>query len=321
MKHRILLAADSLSRFQPRFDTTLRLATELLRRGHEVDYLDLDELDEKLPPERTLATLPVQKIRTSDADAVPFIEVNDPRPENGSAYSLIFQRKDPPVDARYRFICDVFSQLPDSVVQINNPKETPRYYEHELPIFFPSDSIPTFIAEDVDAFVKAVRAEPVEAVAKPMNECSGNGVEFFRPDAPREVLAAYFQKWGPRAIVQPFIDEVTRSGDLRILVMNRKVMGSVLRVPKKGSRLANLHQGASYVAFTPTPRQLEITKRVANELTPRGLYLLGLDFIGDRLSEINVTSPSALQQINEVMNTDIAIPLIDECEALMQSKI
>mgnify|MGYP002144294266 FL=1 len=100
--------------------------------------------------------------------------------------------------------------------------------------------------------------------------------------------------------------------------MNRRILGSVARIPRPGSRLANLHQGASFRAFDPTPPQLAAVAAVADTLTPRGLYLLGLDFIGDLLSEINFTSPSALVQINEVMQRRAERDLVDEIERLAE---
>jgi glutathione synthase len=163
-----------------------------------------------------------------------------------------------------------------------------------------------------------VRAQPLEAVVKPLGECSGRGIAFFAPSTPTPELAAYWAALTDPdgAVVQPYQPAITTHGDLRILVMNRRVLGSVARIPRPGSRLANLHQGASVRPFDPTPRQLAAVAAVADALTPRGLYLLGLDFIGDLLSEINFTSPSALVQINEVSQTRAELVLVDEIERL-----
>lgn len=190
-----------------------------------------------------------------------------------------------------------------------------RHSEHLLPASFPEHSIPTFHCGDFAGFVAAVRAQPVEAVVKPIGECSGHGIAFFRPDTDEAGLSAWWQQYG-EAVVQPYQDAVTTRGDLRILVCNRRILGSVTRIPRPGSRLANLHQGASFRAFDPTPRQLEAVRAVADDLTARGLYLLGLDFIGDLLSEINFTSPSAMVQINEVMNKRAEVEMVDEFERL-----
>src|SRR5690606_507074 len=118
--------------------------------------------------------------------------------------------------------------------------------------------------------------------------------------------------------VQPYLPEIETIGDLRILSMNRRILGCVLRKPKKGGRLGNLHLGATAHPFTPTARQLAAAKTVADDLAPKGLYLLGLDFIGDYLTEVNITCPSAARQINQVSGTHVEVALIDELEQLRQ---
>ena len=116
--------------------------------------------------------------------------------------------------------------------------------------------------------------------------------------------------------LQPYIPEVTTQGDLRIVVMNCKVMGSVLRRPKPGSRLANLHQGGSAHFFSPTERQLKACDVISRDLISKGLYLLGLDFIGDYLTEVNITCPSAIPQINQVMGIRAEKGMVDEMVTL-----
>ena len=164
--------------------------------------------------------------------------------------------------------------------------------------------------------MQAVRAQESEAVVKPFDECSGVGIEFLPNDVPEPKLREYWEQRKPAVIVQPFIEEIHKSGDLRILVMNGKVMGQVLRVPREGSRLANLHQGATGRAYTPSAFQLQACEVIGRDLAKKGLYLLGLDFIGEKISEINITCPSAMAQINEVMNKRTEIELVNEIESL-----
>lgn len=312
---RYLITADPVATFQPRFDTTLRLMAELLARGIEVDYCDLLATDLALPTERWLAELPVQRVEFSDAASRPYIGLGAVRSARALDYDVLVHRKDPPVDERYRAFAGRFAALDRKLLQINEPAEVLLHSEHLLPARFPAWSVPTTHCPDYPAFVAAVRAQPVEAVAKPIGECSGIGIAFFRPDTDEADLSAWWRQYG-EAVVQPYQDAVTTRGDLRILVCNRRILGSVTRLPRPGSRLANLHQGASYRAFDPTPWQLQAARAVADDLTPRGLYLLGLDFIGDLLSEINFTSPSAMVQINEVMNRRAEVEMVDEFERL-----
>lgn len=323
-----LITADPIASFQPRFDTTLRVMAELLARGIAVDYCDLLATDPGLASERYLATLPVQRVLHADLARVPCVELGPVRLAAASAYQVLFHRKDPPVDARYRAYAGHFAGLPASLVQINAPAEVLRHSEHLLAADFPAYAVPTTHCLEFAALVAAVRAQPREAVAKPIGECSGHGIAFFAPDVGVPELQVYWDRYAGTGedalergvVVQPYQEAIVDRGDLRILVMNRRILGSVARIPRPGSRLANLHQGASVRAFDPTPRQLEAVAAVAERLTPRGLYLLGLDFIGDLLSELNFTSPSALVQINEVMHKRAELELVDELEHLRRAR-
>mgnify|MGYP000870226829 CR=1 FL=1 len=319
-KPRYLVCVDPLIKIQPKFDTSLRLTEELLSRGIEVDWLDLSKTDTSLPSERYLAELPVQNVLECEPENSLFISVGPVERRPITDYAVILQRKDPPVDDAFRAYARHFAAAPKSILQINDPTAATSYSEHLLPMEFPELSIPTQLCRSFEETLRAVRASRPEAVLKPVHECSGIGVTFLKPDAPEAEVRAYWERWAPEVVVQPYQEEITKSGDLRILVMNRRVLGSVLRVPRAGSRLANLHQGASSAAWTPTPRQLEASRLIADRLTPKGLYLLGLDFIGDVVSEINITSPSALVQINLVQNSRIQVDLVDEIEKLRQSR-
>lgn len=323
-----LITADPVASFQPRFDTTLRLMAELLARGLAVDYCDLLATDPALPGERYLAALPVQSVLDADPTRTPCVQLGPVRPADAGAYQVLIHRKDPPVDDRYRAYARQFARLPAGPLQLNEPAEVLRHSEHLLAIDFPAYAVPTTHCLEFAALVAAVRAQPREAVAKPMGECSGHGIAFFAPDVGEPELQVYWDRYAGTGgdelerglVVQPYQEAIVDRGDLRILVMNRRILGSVARIPRAGSRLANLHQGASVRAFDPTPRQLEAVAAVADRLTPRGLYLLGLDFIGDLLSEINFTSPSAMVQINEVMHKRAEVELVDEIEHLRRDR-
>lgn len=323
-----LITADPVASFQPRFDTTLRLMAELLARGVEVDVCDLLATDPAQPAERYLAALPVQRVLHADPGRAPCVALGPVRPAAAGAYAVLIHRKDPPLDARYRAYAGHFARLPPGPLQVNEPAEVVRHSEHLLAAEFPAYAVPTTHCRDLAALVAAVRAQPREAVVKPLAECSGHGIAFFAPEVGARELQVYWDRYAGTGederergvVVQPYQEAIVERGDLRILVMNRRVLGSVTRIPRAGSRLANLHQGASVRAFDPTPRQLAAVAAVAERLTPRGLYLLGLDFIGDLLSEINFTSPSALVQINEVMHKRAEVELVDEIERLRRER-
>ncbi len=313
------MVADPITSFIRELDTSLRMAEELLTRGIEVDYCNVATLDLKQESKMFLSKIPVQKILEASDKITPLMKLAPLRFESVNNYHVILQRKDPPVDLAFRQLAAHFSKAPSNILQINNPSEAVRYSEHEIPIHFPEYSTPTELCESLESLVHAVRQMKGEAVVKPFDQCSGIGIEFFKPTVLEGELKNYWEKWQPKVIVQPYLDEVTKSGDLRILTINNVVLGQVLRVVRPGSRLANLHQGASFKAQTPSARQLEATRVVSESLTKKGLFFLGLDFIGDYLNEVNITCPSALPPMNEVMGIRSQVQLIDEIEKLRKA--
>lgn len=313
---RYLITGDPAHTMQAYMDSTLRMAQALLARGIAVDYCDLFETDLQSSPQVYLQKIPVREILSVQPSEKVFISLAEKSFRDVRDYDVLLHRKDPPVDDFFKTVMKKFGQAPKNILQINDPLTQIQYSEKELATFYPEFAIPTQICSNFAEFEAAIREKSPEAVAKPFNECSGIGVEFFKPDVERAELERYWRERQPLVIVQPYLDEITRSGDLRVFVVNTRVVGAVLRVPKKGSRLGNLHQGASAARFDPTPRQLLAAKVISESLTGKGLYILGLDFIGDQLSEINMTSPTGLAQINAVTGVESEKLVIDEIEKL-----
>jgi glutathione synthase len=317
MRTRYLITADSIDRLDPTFDLGVCVSTELLSRGIEVDYCDLLSHDQTLDSESYLATLPVRKILSSDAgDRERFWRLGELRRAEVGEYKVVLHRKDPPVDHDFVGHHRHFVHAPEAVLQINRPPATYDLSEHSIVLRYPEFSAPTVVCSSFDELVEAVRSQDGEAVCKPMNTYCGIGVTFVAPDSPEDELRTFWQEWQPKVIVQPFLPAIEESGDLRILTIGQRVLGSVLRVPAPGSRLANLHQGAIAARLEPTPRQIECCRHVAADLNPMGLHLLGLDFIGEHLTEVNFTSPTTLVQINQVNGIRGDRDMVDELETM-----
>jgi glutathione synthase len=318
-----LLTANGLSLFQPRFDSTIRMAKELLKRGFPTFYLDTDALPTAELKPNLLNALPVQEILEADPLKKEFFKLSPLQKKPVTDFHVLIHRRDPPVDETFRAFNDFFLNVPDLILQINNPEWTSKLSEHELPMEFPQFSTPTFICAHFEDFQKKVRELEPETVAKPRHQSSGVGIQFFKKTTPEVELKRYWSQWTPSQngtiVVQPFIKEIETLGDLRIVTVNQKILGSVTRVPKKGSRLGNLHAGATPQKLNPTQNQIEASLYVAKVLAKKGIHLLGLDFIGPYLNEINITSPSAIVQINEVMGFDHFPKLIDEFEDLRRN--
>jgi glutathione synthase len=323
MSIKYLITADPVSHIQPQYDTTIRLAEELLSRGIEVDFCDITKMDLALKPDQYLSHIHAKPVIHATPDDANFLGLGPEKKTKVGDYAVILNRKDPPVDDFFIQHAHKWTHAPKSILQINDPLSAISYSEHELPMRYPNYAVPTNITNSLQELVHAARklftSGCNEIVLKPWATCSGMGVEFLK-ESDQDQFEHYQKKWGPKIIVQPFLHEITTLGDLRILVFNEKVLGSVMRVPKPGSKLANLHQGASSRAHTPSKHQLECAAHVARDLKPLGLYFLGLDFIGEALSEVNITSPSALAQVNAVMGIRAQVTLVDEIEKLRQSR-
>ena len=319
METRYLIVADALERLNPVFDLGVCVSVELVKRGIQVDYLDLYACDANRATESFLAGLPVRTIHSADSERSEFWELGPEHPASIADYRVVLHRTDPPVDERFIRYARHFESAPDTVLQVNRPPATYELSEHTVHLRYPEYAAPTFVAGSPAELVEAVRAQPGEAVCKPKNTYCGIGIDFVPSDEDEATLERYWQEWGPEVIVQPFLDAIESSGDLRILTIGTRVLGSVLRVPAEGSRLANLHQGATAAALKPTPRQLEACRVVAEDLNPLGLHLLGLDFIGEFLTEVNITSPTTIVQINQVNGIRADIDLVDELETMWRA--
>ncbi len=320
MVTRYLLIADSLEDLNPEFDLGVCVSGELLRRGIAVDYLDLPASNSEQASEQYLAALPVREILSSYDDRRPFWELGPGREADVREYRVLLQRKDPPVDDLFIVYSRHFEAVPEEIVQINRPPATYELSEHTAALRYPEYAAPTTVCKSRDEVIEAVRALPGEAVLKPENTYCGIGVSFFKPSFADRELDAYWEKWKPHVIVQPYLEAIESSGDLRILTINDRVLGSVLRIPARGSRLANLHQGATAARLEPTTRQLAACRAASEDLNPLGLHLLGLDFIGEDLTEVNFTSPTTIVQINQVNGIRAEVELVDELERMWRER-
>ncbi|MCP4895731.1 MAG: hypothetical protein GY906_02055 [bacterium] len=320
MDTRYLIVADPIEALNPVFDLGVCLSRELVERSIKVDYLDLLASDRGRSPQSYLDALPVSEILAADAGAREFWVLGPKQERKITDYRVVLQRKDPPVDDVFKAYSHYFEHGPRQVIQVNRPPATYELSEHTVALEFPDYAAPTWVCTSFEELVDAVRAQQGEAVCKPLHTYCGIGISFYPSDVPVDALRPFWEEWGPEVIVQPFLKEIEESGDLRILTINQRVLGSVLRVPASGSRLANLHQGATAAALPPSSKQLEACAAVAEELNPMGLYLLGLDFIGDHLTEINITSPTTIVQINQVNNIRADKALIDELEIMWRER-
>lgn len=218
---------------------------------------------------------------------------------------VVVNRLDPPFNTKYLQITQLLSFLSEKVLQINPPAALRELNEKLLPMQWPEYSSETLISSNPEHIYDFV-AEHGTAVLKPLNDCSGRGINKLDKHQPKvmneikQALGKDQEQW----LIQKFIPEVNE-GDKRVYWVNGEVVGMVNRIPQNNSFLANIHQGAKVAATQLTLKERRILKNITPFLKQHHIMLAGIDFIGEKLTEVNITSPSAVRQINQVMGQPI----------------
>jgi glutathione synthase len=273
-------------------DTTYALMEAGQALGAQFEGITLDGL--RAHGEEAWATARPLRV----VDGAPFLEVGEAvdRPLDG--YACVLMRKDPPFDLDY--ICATYILSLAHCPVVNEPRALRETNEKFAALAFPEwtpDTIATMSMERILAFVEEVEA----AVIKPPGLMGGRDVFLLqRADPNLYALVENATGHGRRfAVVQRYLPEVV-DGDKRVLLWDAQVIGVVNRVPRTGELRGNLMAGGQPVACDLTPREAELVGAVAPVLLDRGLRLVGLDLIGERLTEINVTSPTGMREVEKL---------------------
>jgi glutathione synthase len=303
----VLFVIDPLDTLNLDTETSLLLMEELARRGHQPSVATLADL--YLSDHG--AGVRARSIRLALSQR-PFYTLGEATECRFGDFDLVLMRKDPPVDADYIAATFVLERASTEVPVINDPVSLRTVNEKLLPLSLPQFVAPTLVSNDAARLV-AFAATHGRVVLKPLDDCSGRGIEVL-PDAGAARIAAYVAAHSGRYVMmQQFIAGVG-AGDKRIFLLAGDAIGAVNRVPRSIDHLANIHQGARVEATTLTARDHAIVAAVKPLLVERGLWLAGIDVIDGYLTEVNVTSPSAARQINAVSGTHIERTIVDWLE-------
>lgn len=296
---KILFLMDPQPTLNLETETSLLLMEELLSLGHEVFWIEMDQVYLSKNrvrgfPQKLLSVAPLLRGKSKE--------------QSLDDYDAIVIRKDPPFDLNYLHLTFLLDFLDSSVVQINPAKVLREANEKLFAMQWP-DLVPETITTMNPLVIKNFLREHHQIVVKPLDECSGRGIEKIEIDDSEweEKIDSLCQdlKGNPRYITaQIFLKEIEQ-GDKRVYLVNGEVVGMVNRVPAKGNFLGNIHQGARCESTELTQKEEEMIKEIRPLLQEKGLFLVGVDFIGEKITEINLTSPSAVRQINEVMGQRI----------------
>jgi glutathione synthase len=229
---------------------------------------------------------------------------------------VVLMRQDPPFDMAYLTATYFLEKVHPRTLVVNNPAEVRNAPEKLFVTGFPGLQPPTVITADADA-INAFRARHGDMVVKPLYGGGGSGVVRLGPDDPNldAVLELHAMIGREPVIAQKFVPAVA-VGDKRILLVDGEPVGAINRVPATGQVRSNLARGGRAEAVALTPRDQEICRAIGPELRARGLLFVGIDVIGDYLTEINVTSPTGAQQLKRFGGADAAAALWDRIEKI-----
>jgi glutathione synthase len=233
-----------------------------------------------------------------------------------AGFDVVLMRQDPPFDMAYITATHLLELLPDEgPLVVNDPASVRNAPEKLFVLRFKELMPPTLLTLDKEE-IHAFWQEHGEIVLKPLFGNGGAGVMHLRPgdDNLNSLLEMYALVHREPVMVQRYLPEV-RHGDKRIILVEGEAKGAVLRVPPDGESRANLHVGGRAVKTQLTPRERDICAAIGPALRQQGLVFVGIDVIGDYMTEINVTSPTGIQEIARLDGVDLAANIWDAIEA------
>ncbi len=312
----LVFVMDPIGSIDIRADTTFVLMLEAQRRGYRVLYAEQADLgvDDGVPVARVRpVTLRREEGRHADLGEPRTLALDD-------AADVVFQRKDPPVDPEYVTATQILSLCKRALV-LNRPQGILSANEKLYTLHF-ADLMPeTRVTRSIPQLVDFMAKLGGEMIVKPLEGKGGEGIFHLRNDDRNlfsilEQATAFETK---RIMAQRYLPEVRR-GDKRILLVEGEPIGAVLRVPSERETRANLHVGGRAAEAALDDADRRIVERVAPSLRRDGLFFVGIDVIGGRLTEVNVTSPTGVQEINALEGRCLEAEILDRMERVLDER-
>lgn len=308
---KLAFIVDPLDSFKIYKDSTFAMMVEAAARGHELYTLEQGDLLWRA----NIVSGFCRRLHLT-GDEKHWYRTDDPVETALQRFDAVLMRKDPPFDMEYVYSTYLLELAEAQGAKVFNRPRAIRDYNEKMAIArFPQFTAPTIVTRSMAA-VRAFHAEHHDIILKPLDGMGGASVFRVRADDPNfNVIMETLTHEGRRSIMaQRFIPEI-RDGDKRILIIGGKaVPNSLARIPKPGETRGNLAAGGSGVARKLGPRDIEIAAALGPALLADGLMLVGLDVIGDYLTEVNVTSPTCFQEITQQTGFNVAGMFIDALE-------
>ncbi len=307
---RIGVVMDPVEKINIDKDTTFVLMLEAQRRGHEIYFMEIDDLFIRG------GTPHARYRRLEVARATPHARLSAERTGALEEFDSVWMRKDPPFDLKFFFTTHVLSLIDQSkCFVLNNPKGLREANEKLYALRFPEQIPQTLVSSSMSQLRVFMAELGGEMIIKPLDGCGGSGV-FYLNEQDRNtnsILEAATDNGRRLVMGQRYLPEI-RQGDKRIIVLNGEPLGAVLRVPLESETRGNIHVGGQCVKTEITDRDREICAALAPLLRSDGLYFVGLDVIGSFLTEVNVTSPTGIQEVNALNRVCLEADVVDFVE-------
>ena len=310
MRLNVAVQMDPIERINTKGDSTFALLLEAQKRAYPLSYYTPDRL--AMRDGRVSAAVRSLVVRDIPGD---HFTLGEPHHADLASFDVVLLRQDPPFDLAYITSTHMLDRIHPKTLVVNDPTHVRNAPEKVFVTEFPDLMPPTLVTRDLDA-IKAFRAEHGDIVMKPLYGKGGEAVfrlqrEDLNFGSLYDLLAATFrEQW----VVQKFLPAV-RDGDKRIILVDGEFAGAVNRVPAADDLRSNMVRGGVPAATELTDREREICARLGPALRERGLLFVGIDVIGDFLTEINVTSPTGIRAIKNFGGPDIAALIWDKIEA------
>jgi len=311
----ILFVADPLASFKIYKDTTFAMMREAQKRGHQVSACEMATVCWQ---QGQKVSAWVQDIQLT-GDHTDWYRVTETRRSALHSFDAVVMRKDPPFDSEYFYATHLLSQAEREGARVFNSPAALRNHPEKLAILeFPQYIAPTLVTKN-EQDIRAFHAEQGDIILKPLDGMGGMGI--FKVGADGLNLGAIIETLNlggqQTVMVQKFLPGIAQ-GDKRVLLIGGKPVPFCLaRIPQGGEVRGNLAAGGKGVAQPISARDREIAEALGPILFARGLMLVGLDIIGESLTEINVTSPTCFQEITDQMGCDVAALFMDALEAAL----
>jgi glutathione synthase len=311
---KVAIQMDPIGPIDINADSTFRLAEEAQARGAELFYYTPDRL--AWQEDRVTARGWPLSVRREKGN---HFTLGDAAEVDLSEFDVVWLRQDPPFDMGYITTTHLLERIGPGTLVVNDPFWVRNFPEKLLVLQFPDLTPPTTIARDLDT-LRAFRAVHGDIIVKPLYGNGGAGVFRMTPDD-RNLVSLFEMFTGMNReplIAQKFVPDVS-NGDKRIILVDGDPVGAINRVPPEGETRSNLHIGGTAEKIGLTARDMEICKAIGPLLREKGQVFVGIDVIGDYLTEINVTSPTGIQELERFDGINVAGAIWDAIELRLKA--